>query len=300
MNKIIFLGLLVLISFSSFAEDFPKLRDYLKTDGTIVSMMEGGATSGGGDSDGIEVLNLVNQVKAAIFEAGVDIYPVESIKQLGEITSKVKIIITDEVIRVKVKDVVQESNAFSVNDQGKYFIFINRSRWEAEKDQMLLEELIHHEIMVLAALEATGDYHFTKIYRNFRAEYWRYVRTENHTCSIQLFEKNEGAYKDSLGKLVGSGAANIGSYGLKADMGILAKLEKDKVIIWRGVIGSSGFFKMQIEYAKLYKKSDMVDLSNTELIEPMKVYADNYIYGFKSKPVNVGEKFWVLVNCNRF
>ena len=104
---------------------------------------------------------------------------------------------------------------------------------------------------------------------------------------------------DYIGKMVGSDAISVSGV-TSGEMGIIKKLNKKEAIIWRGVIDSVGYMRLQIEKASFYKKpADMIDLGTVQLLEPMRIYSDPYDFNGQSTKTIKGDHFWINVTCNQ-
>lgn len=273
---------------------------------------KGGATSGGGDLLGIDAARVTEHVFSSIDTIGSRLYSEDDLENIHDIKDGLKIIMVDSELPVKIDDTVQKGSAYSVHEGQSSTIFLIKKDWNNINTLLEREVLIHHEIMVLAGLENTGDYHLSVKFENLRTNFWRLNEKHNVFCSINVFEKSNYYNKLVPGKLIGSSSSTINFVGARGDMGILATLANGKALIWRGIISSAGYFKMELAEAEYYKTSffgkkrdplDPLSVSLSSLIvkENEKIYFDPYqIEKPVSTPMVFGENYAVVVNCNKF
>lgn len=290
MKKLVFTLLLISISFTSFGKSL------------------GGATSGGGDLIGINTSKTSDTVFTYINKIGDKLYSKEELDELEAIKLELKIFMVDNTLDVNLENLVQSGDAFSIRKDGVSTIFLTKDKWNNIQTLLERELLIHHELMVLAGIEETGDYHVTNKFGEIRNTFWQTKIHKKTICTINVFEKsNEYGNAIVPGKLIGSSSSYIPFMGAMGDMGILKDLGNGKALIWNGVIGSSGYFRMYIAEAEFYKvgffekkrnKVYDIDLGKQKIIEAERVYFDPYdIERPAEDPFFIGEKYAVIAEC---
>jgi hypothetical protein len=292
MKKLVFTFLLITISFTSFGKSL------------------GGATSGGGDLIGINTSKTSDTVFEYINKIGHKLYSAEELDELEAIRLELKIIMVDNTLDVSVDNLVQSGDAFSIRKDGTSTIFLIKAKWNNIQTLLERELLIHHELMVLAGIEETGDYHVTNKFGEIRNTFWQTKLYKKNICTINVFEKEEYGNDIVPGKLIGSSSSFIPFMGTMGDMGILKDLGNGKALIWNGVIGSTGYFRMYIAEAEFYKvgffekkgnSSRDINLGKQKIIEAERVYFDPYdIEKPAADPIFLGEKYAVVVDCKLF
>lgn len=272
---------------------------------------EGGATSGGGDFFGIDAAKIADHVFQSIEKIGPKLYSGEDLEIIREIKNELKIVMADGELPASVSNVVQNGSAFSIRENKTATMFLNKKQWNESNSLLKREALIHHEIMVMAGIETTGEYELSIEFEKLRKNFWKLTVGKSVFCTINVFEKSRYYHKDVPGKLLGSSSSLMPFTGAKGDMGVLASLSDDKALIWRGVIDSAGFFKMQIEEARYYsfikasKRNPLdpttIDLGTTVVKESVRTYFNPYhIEEPVANPMFFGDNFAVVVNCNQF
>ena len=266
----------------------------------------GGATSGGGDLEGIEVKKIFSQVFMSIMKFDKQLYSVKQLEVIEKIGNEVNIIMSDNDLPTNTKNAIQNGAAYSLRDNDKSIIFIKRDIWNKIDTLLKKEVLIHHEIMVLAGIEETGDYSYSLKFENLRENYWRLNQDKNIFCTINLFKKTKLYEMTIPGELIGSSSSIMTYVGVKSDWGIF-KVIADKAIIWRGYIASGGEFKMEIgevSYDSTNKthlpKSYSVDFSTYKVLEDAYLYIDPYqMVDPVQNPIRFTDKHVIAVNCNK-
>ena len=265
----------------------------------------GGATSGGGDTIGIEASEVLYQVFDSINKVDDKLYSVTEMEVIKKVKNEVKLIMVDKELPTNTGNIIQNGTAYSIRENNKSTIFLNRSSWNKLSTLLEREVLLHHEIMILSGLEETGEYTYSLKYKKLRKNFWEIAEDKNIFCTINLFKKTELYGMKIPGDLIGSSSALMTSGGTNGDWGILSKDSK-KAIIWRGVIDSIGFFKMEIGEVSFYpgkaqfSKDYSVDFGTFKLIEKEHTYADPYqIVNESQNPVVFTDKHTVVVNCHK-
>jgi len=277
----------------------------------------GGATSGGGAFKGIDASKVMDKVFDSIETIGLNLYSSAQLEKLKKIRSELpKIIMTDSKLPTTVNGQVQNGDAYSTRTGSVSIVNIYGPTWATNDSIIEHEELLHHELMVLAGIEKTADYTYTKKFTKLRENFWKIKEPKKVFCSINVYEKGNYYGNPIPGKQLGSGSSVMPDIGAKGDWGILADISETQALIWRGVIDSIGYFRMEIAKAKQYKRTSnflgedceknlpkefRIDFGSIEVLEPMKVYFDPYQL---EKPVantmTFGEHFVIVVNCNSF
>ena len=264
----------------------------------------GGATSGGGDLEGIEVKKIFSQVFMSIMKFDKQLYSVKQLEVIEKIGNEVNIIMSDNDLPTNTKNAIQNGAAYSLRDNDKSIIFIKRDIWNNIETLLTKEVLIHHEIMVLAGIEETGDYKYSSDFEKLRVKYLNHDKTIY--CTINLAEKKMLYGMAVPGDLIGSSSSLITFIGAKSDWGIL-KVIANKAIIWRGVIDSSGLFKMEIgevrydstNKAHLPEKFS-VDLATFKVLADPHLYVDPYsTVNPVQNPIRFTDKYVISVSCNK-
>lgn len=264
----------------------------------------GGATSGGGDSTGINAQRIAEGIFELILTIGDESYSAEELAVVSQIKSELRIVMTEEDLPVSVDGKTQNGFAYSVRTNSQSTMFLNRHKWESLETLLEKEVLIHHEIMVLAGIEATGEYHASLEFERNRQTFWRAMEDKSLLCNINVFAK--GNIPERMGAPVGSTTVVNGAFMTKSDFGYIGTLTNGKALIWRGVIDSLGFFRMQLDEVSHSAGRQPVqrhhlDLGTLRNVEPMRVYFDPYqIERPLSNPIYTGSQFVIAVNCNHF
>lgn len=265
----------------------------------------GGATSGGGDLIGIEATKILSQVFDSIVKVDDKLYSINELDVIEKIKNQVNLIMVDSELSTNTKNAVQNGAAFSIREGDKATIFIKRSIWNNIPTLLEREVLIHHEIMILAGIEETGDYSYSLKYEKLRENFWKIAEYKNIFCTINLFKKTKLYGMTIPGDLIGSSSSLMPFSGAKGDWGIL-KSDSKKALIWRGVIDSSGLFKMEIGEVDFYPgksqlpKSFSVNFGTFKSVEEMHTYVDPYqMINPVQNPLVFTDKHTIVVNCNK-
>ena len=265
----------------------------------------GGATSGGGDLIGIEATKILSQVFDSILKVDDKLYSINELEVIEKIKNQVNLIMVDNELSTNTKDAIQNGAAFSIREDDKATIFIKRSIWNNIPTLLEREVLIHHEIMILAGIEETGDYSYSLKYEKLRENFWKIAEYKNIFCTINLFKKTKLYGMTIPGDLIGSSSSLMPFSGAKGDWGIL-KSDSKKALIWRGVIDSSGLFKMEIGEVDFYPgksqlpKSFSVNFGTFKSVEEMHTYVDPYqMINPVQNPLVFTDKHTIVVNCNK-
>lgn len=270
---------------------------------TVFAAGEGGGTSGGGDLKGFDAYKVSDKVFSTIFTIGPKLYTDSQLEMIKAIETELKVIMTDEPLPVQINGQIQRGDAFSKRQGNASTMYLNRSSWESIQTIQEREVLIHHEIMVMAGLEHTGDYSITNKFENIRGQFWKTLEIKDLLCSINVFDVDK--VSDRPGKLVGSSTSVMTSAGAKADLGIIGVRSKKIALIWRGIIDTNGFFKLEIDEVKIlrnYKNPTTwdIDLGTVKVIEPMKTYFDPYVLDKPlNEPITRGEFYFIAVSCHQ-
>ncbi len=213
---------------------------------------EGGATSGGGDEDGIDAQHVLRIVTDFIKADNFSIYSAEERKLLLTKSSLVeKIIMTDEELPVNTSVGIQKGAGFSRSDENNTIIKINRKRWLGMRTVVDNEVFIHHELAVLAGIETTGDYRISdKQFRKFRSILWEKLFSKKIICAVSLFNKEIDAQSGKFQPkhLVGSAGIVVNSStDVTSDWRIVKMHSKDEdkntAVIFRYVASGNGYLR---------------------------------------------------------
>ena len=216
---------------------------------------EGGATSGGGDEDGIDAQHVLRIVTDFIKLDDFSIYSAEQKKLLLTKSSLANIIMVDKEIPVNTSVGIQESAGFSRSNKNKdenvNVIQINRKRWLGMRTIVDNEVFIHHELAVLAGIEKTGDYHISDTqFRKFRSILWEKLFSKKIVCVVSLFSKeiDTQSGKFQPHHLVGSAGIVVNSsIDVISDWRIVKMNSKDEnkntAVIFRYVASGNGYLR---------------------------------------------------------
>ncbi len=226
----------------------------------LESLSFGGATSGGGSDVGVEVKLTIEQIVGLISSSGSELYGQHS-QRIIELAEEVKIYVVDQELEVQSSEgKIQKSSAFSYSDSDSdgALIFINRQDWISNLDILSQERLIHHELMVLAGLEKTAEYHLTAEFVKMRTQFWHQLRAQGFVCTFTAFSKIEKSGRGlTVGKLLGSSAFSVlnansaqGGFEIVADLSASQKPPLSRHgILFRFVISDEGYLRGQFGLA---------------------------------------------------
>ena len=280
------------------------LTIFLLSVSTSFAKALGGATSGGGDLIGIDATKILSQVFDSIIKIDDNLYSINEIEVIKKIRNEVSIIMVDNELPTNTKNAIQNGAAYSVRENSKSIIFIQRAIWNKIPTLLEREVLIHHEIMILSGIEETGEYTYSLKYEKLRENFWKIAVDKNIFCTINVFKKATLYGMTIPGDLIGSSSSLITFIGLKSDWGILNSGSK-KALIWRGHIDSSGLFKMEIGEANYYPgkfkyPKDSIDFRTLKIVEEMHTYVDPYqMINPIQNPLVFTDKHTIVVNCNK-
>ncbi len=265
----------------------------------------GNGSAGGEDLIGIKSSIVLEQVFRSIKRIEEKLYSAIELQTIKDIESELSLTMVDSVLPTNTKNAIQNGAAFSLREGNKSTIFIKRDIWNNISTLLEREVLIHHEIMVLAGIEETGDYTYSLEYEKLRKNYWRIAEHKNTFCTINIFKKIQLHGLTIPGDLIGSSSSLMPFIGMKGDWGILNSDSK-KALIWKGAIYSNGFFQMEIGEVGFYKKksklklSDSVDFGTFNVIEKMRKYVNPYEFLYPvQNPLIFTDKHAIAVNCNK-
>ncbi|MGE3260231.1 MAG: hypothetical protein AB7K68_00485 [Bacteriovoracia bacterium] len=122
----------------------------------------GSSVRGGGDEVALEFHKSLSRAISELKERDQEIYRRISADRLLDLSREAKIVVVDNALEVKIKDLIQ--NSVAVNVPAKNLILINRSRWQAIADDRVKEAISLHEILSLQKLEQTGLYEISAKY----------------------------------------------------------------------------------------------------------------------------------------
>ncbi len=286
---------------------------------------DGGATSGGGDEVGLQVQKVLRFVTSTIKQhreiydsspSGLSVQQaILSIAQLSP-----KIVVVDSTLPAKSEEGngTQLGAAFSSYDNGSAQIQIQRDRWKRISDPVVMEELIHHELAVMAGVEKTGDYRWSDRYTAISKKFWESRKSESILCSVSLFglaekpfaEARSGGYsvgiKIAPGKLVGSHGFSVDFGIVSSGWGVLTKEQPGAFasdsdgIIFRYVVGGVGYLRGIFSKARLPK--DDFYFSQVRDLTPEITFYDPYDWVESSKEslLKQYDFGFVLVGCSRY
>ena len=281
------------------------LTIFLLSISTSFAKTLGGATSGGGDLLGIETTKILSQVFESIIKIDDKLYSVNEIEIIKKIRDEVNVIMVDKDLPTNTKNAIQNGAAYSIREKNKSTIFIQRAIWNNVSTLLEREVLIHHEIMILSGLEETGEYTYSLKYEKLRENFWKIAEDKNIFCTINIFKKTKLYGMTIPGDLIGSSSSLMPFTGAKGDWGIL-KSDSKKALIWRGMIDSSGLFKMEIGEVDFYRgkshlsKDFSIDFGTLKIVEEMRTYVDPYqMVNPVPNPLVFTDKHTIVVNCNK-
>jgi hypothetical protein len=122
----------------------------------------GGADIGGGDDVALDFQGALITAIANLRLKSADIFKKLSGFNTEQILSKTRIVVGDDVLDIKYKDIIQNSTA--ANDPQSGLILINRTRWNSITNPILKEGIALHEFLSLVGIEATGYYPISSQY----------------------------------------------------------------------------------------------------------------------------------------
>jgi len=285
----------------------------------------GNEGSGGGDDTGLQVQKVLRFVTKTIREHQ-EIYDSSpsglSTQQaiLAIAQSSPHIIVVDSPLPAKSGDgsATQLGTAFSSYKNGVAQIQIQRDRWSRIIDPVVMEELIHHELAVMAGVESTGDYKLSDRYAAISRKFWDSRKSESTLCSASLFELSEKptvvttSRGLTMGKKIAPGKM-IGSVGFSIEMGITASdwgvLTKDQPglfdsdsdgIIFSYVVSGEGYLRTIFSKARISKDNSF--FSQVRDLTPEVVFYDPYDWLDASREslVKQYDFGFVLVGCSRY
>lgn len=266
-------------------------------------LAEGGGTSGGGDSDGLAAATrTLFAVTKAIRMAEKGVYTEEEKKKLLEAADKLKILSVDEDLLVKSVDAVQNSTAYSTWTGDSPITLLNRGRWNKIEKATDRENLLHHELAVLAGLEKTGDYRLTAKFAEFRKNSWKFREERTQICTVSLFQKKKTlSGKEIPGEALGVASIVMDHVGAKSDWAKIGNISDKREVKVLYVIDSGGYLRLKIVEVDRQEKGRGFLLENQKalfeegvLIDP---YSDDFYPGSSTKNVVFGDYF-MSVSCS--
>ncbi len=265
--------------------------------------MRGGATSGGGDLNGIEASRVLEQVFSSIYTLGDKLYSKAQLEDIREINKNVKVIMTNDALPVSINGIVQDGTAYSIRNNQETTIYLKSDLWKSVPTLLEREVLLHHEIMILAGSEQTGDYTYSLKFEKFRKNHWMLAEKKTIFCTINVFKKSNYYNKTIPGVLIGSSSSIMPFDGAKSDWGVLGTLENGQALIWRGVIDSNGYFRMKLDEGAQTKhkiKEFSIDFSSLKSVTDEQVFADPYtLENPVANPLVYSKEYAIVVNCNK-
>ena len=160
--KTITLKTILFASVLSFAG--PLVAQVNKVSNTVTrsnSTLQGGVNGGGGDDVALEF----QQALVAAAETAKSQPELMQVLKKNNIlgnAAKAHIVIVDDALDVKVRDLIQSSVAVNIPSEQR--ILINRQRWNGIKDEKIENAIALHEALSLKKLEQTGYYPYTTQY----------------------------------------------------------------------------------------------------------------------------------------
>lgn len=132
----------------------PKIESMLK-------QLMGGVNGGGGDEVGLKFQSVI-QTALQNLKSWNNSFFTEHEKQIEMTIERMKIIVVDDTLDVKLKGLIQASVA--VNFPEFNLIIVNRVRWKNIQEAALLEGIALHEVLSLMEIEMTGFYPISSKY----------------------------------------------------------------------------------------------------------------------------------------
>lgn len=126
------------------------------------SMASGSSVRGGGDEVALEFHKNFATALQELKEKDQETYSKIAGNSLAGLAQKVKIVVVDDALDIKFRDLIQ--NSVAVNTPAQNLIMINRARWNDIQDSRVKEGIALHEILSLKGLEQTGLYPFSAKY----------------------------------------------------------------------------------------------------------------------------------------
>lgn len=140
----------------------PKLRGSERKTPSFDLQLMGGSDASGGDEVALEFQRSFSVAINKLSKQKSELFKTISISKLFEKASEAKVVIVDDVLDVKLKDIIQ--NSVATNTKSTNTILITRSRWNSIKQEWLKEGIALHEILSLAGVEQTGYYPISSRY----------------------------------------------------------------------------------------------------------------------------------------
>jgi hypothetical protein len=163
-----------------------------------------------------------------------------------------QVFVVDKLPAVPIPEATQSGSALSgwiKNQNGdlKPAIFLQKDRWESQKDDLSRARMIHHELCVLSGCETTGDYHKTDQFeRELRTGYVLHL-DDPVICTLMLFDAEKTANgKTVAGAYRSATAFSSLTYSSKGGLATLVTANPDRILRIPYAVGTSGFLKMQV------------------------------------------------------
>lgn len=223
----------------------------------------GGATSGGGNDQGIQVRRTIRHVGEMISKDQSGLYSAEMKAHFARMMSILKIVMVDEKLSAPIGGVSQDGGAWSSFDGKEAITKVSSTRWQAMTNPVEREKLMHHELAVLIGAEKTGDYTLTDQFAVKRIKLWESIISKGFVCSFSLFTQKQYDGRKVVGRHMGSGAVVI-NVDARSDFAVIADLEDfnegkpNRAVILRYVSTSEGYLRGELSEATVerFKEKD--------------------------------------------
>lgn len=129
-----------------------------------VAFAGSGREGGGGDFQGLSLYQQLKRLGKKILPLAPDFCRADEIKKISLIleSEALLVLVVDGSLPAKAGDkLVQNSSMYSSFENDSPVIRVNRSALNEAKSKIDIQNLLLHEVLVLAQLEKTGDYHLT-------------------------------------------------------------------------------------------------------------------------------------------
>ena len=145
-----------------------KMRSCLIIYLTLLSSITWGGerVGNGGDDIGLNFFKLFSTALSNIKNELPDVYSNIYSANLKDVSQKIKVVVVDEILDVRYKDIIQ--NSVATNIPSEKTIYVNRKRWNAIFDENLKEAIALHEVLSLYGIEQSGFYPISSKYLDIK------------------------------------------------------------------------------------------------------------------------------------